>query len=1810
MSAQTPLPQIDMSVIQDAMRAVFESKNGRIPADPYKPLIQSILSSEFVEGVPLRDRQPPPIDFFSDRSDTLISQLVSFGDCGCFGLKHLAKLVSEASVRRSNNVMIALLQALGNLKSEVKTKGIETLFIDVASINTCTSESLAQPLQHRYEVAVEAIVTNVKVERKENSSGETSGPGGASFDECVMAFVRRIMEEAFQAEQSEDILCADIVAVMGSNNNNIQRIDVRNMRERRQQVLSILKAATVGEGTISMEMYLKVQHYMGNFNRDRFGGTAQTGTNIQEESTGYMRISRHYRFSYCDDNSDVSRCFSRLPFESLARGVFFNGNHAKIYRDVYEKHLAKVNHTLQERALHNQRDRDKPLDDKLFTNVFFHMIKEARNAFDDGEYVYATEWLLQLTTLMCPTKNNLTVCAARLSQISSSDVGKVRAVRDALLSLHRVSEIVGMRIEEFVSKNPEVGYPQMSRKRDTVAAAKPVSKELTSIQTHYEALNKGIIELKVLILSLLRTIGYSEFRYVSVGMIKELWELFHEDRRTPLLTFKNNDENAGPLSPRMQSNASEDRLLEMSSLLSKLNAVYGKLECRLKILESSMGWSCLCNLIWLDRKRAAADGDLDFKKIDEEREKKRSEYWLKRNFDEAEWNKRDMRYAVHPWNEAPRTVWELLGYIESYYRNRMTILAEGRASNARSADMKISWYLDLDVSNDTVGTFRVDDVVTGKDVDSLVKYVLFDPWTPEHGRGGKQVGHKEKHAMALNPDGTQRRLGLWDAESILRCAPAELVLSDMVSDETRRYEAPLFLSSEAARIRYLTETHVFRAIHEGMYAALTSKDAGSALTPYFSVVSQSLFHFSVYLHLWNNMPSSTIAQFAFAPARTKDAIQYSEASGGCSVIHLPYRQAPGKLLKFISGGVFGPNRVLSGLGHRAQDIFTQAWAIPAIFEHYPVGPSAAPVHAYCGLSVATALQWGLPNYLTAKDDADEEAYLEAKRIEREQMGTNRMFGPAHQNALNYENTSYVVGLEQPPTPIEIEVVLRYNCELLSAEPRARKSFGTEVSKCIHFLSSGTDWRVRDVAVAKAVGETTTGEDGLPIPKVLRFTRQQIVSDKDYDMSMQAAASKFGFVSVECAVALVEPKPPIKEKDASGVSSSKADARKESAVLSLQLLAQALERVLGKFDAAEMTEAYDPCATDRQRVCAAEGSVCSILQDHIRKRGYSRTFVPCKINFTYLSSTPLELNKKKIEQDGDTDADSVASKRSAYRTKNLKSNEMVTAADEKLGNLSVGNEHLPRLVASTVWLSPHAAKCIWACVQKPGEVEQCYALESAARMRMCKALRNQNLCIDAIAHHKVSCLLLTKYDHFIHCTRMNTSLAANFHRTVQMVRMCRGLVDDPEITTLDVASFRITLVKYVCLGLRLGLLSPQCVHLRSGCHQILQKLLQLEGLLKIAPMPLKITKPVVVTAERAGIKTETYRIPGAVVTDEEASWDESELRKALGQPSTLQEVSEVMRELDCMCSVLLEALGRDADTLLVRLTQDGIAVPQSYQLLDDRDVVHENEHKMQLLLRETLKAQDLIQEKAMFTRAGGVKYEGQLPYKPFSPFNDTMSSLGDTFSITDKPELPPAGEATEAVDLIAAHTSRVTEVLKKSNGLSVAFGDLDQPQYRSIWISREREFAFTDTGRLLAAAASEAAAAVAAAAARGQKRANIGKRGNFARGLNYALEEDNENIEREGMDPAKAMNILNSKMYTTNATLPDPETDEPITLKRNKGSATSLLSSKSITSVKSVQNSTTGTPVNPNVPSAMVSKLRDTVGRVKLGSILDKLKKAA
>lgn len=178
----------------------------------------------------------------------------------------------------------------------------------------------------------------------------------------------------------------------------------------------------------------------------------------------------------------------------------------------------------------------------------------------------------------------------------------------------------------------------------------------------------------------------------------------------------------------------------------------------------------------------------------------------------------------------------------------------------------------------------------------------------------------------------------------------------LVQQEWDRYDVPRFMCIEGAKLRYLTDIHVLRAFHEGIFE-ITS---GPTQRAPFPVLSKHLFKFPVFIALWNNVDHGTIQEFVLQPARRNWVVQERSAPPGSGLHVVKLRNVPENMRLFISGGVLGSDRVLSALGAHVDRVFLNMWHLPPLFASPPASRSGMQIKIFSGVSVTTASHWCAP----------------------------------------------------------------------------------------------------------------------------------------------------------------------------------------------------------------------------------------------------------------------------------------------------------------------------------------------------------------------------------------------------------------------------------------------------------------------------------------------------------------------------------------------------------------------------------------------------------------------------------------------------------------------------------------------------------------------------------------------------------------------------------------------------------------------------------------------------------------------------------
>ena len=424
--------------------------------------------------------------------DDYIKSTSALGAISCFGLNHISKLVDETSLQNVLVLLPTIRDALGNLPAKVTTKTIEATFVECSSINDGLAANLMTPRVHNFEVTIEAVVK------------------GVVFDDCLVLFIRRVIEEAYCAGQSKIILSKNITVTTGKNR-VVQTIPIKSVKTRRQQILSLLKTAIIDEGEIYLEMFLKVKHLL-----PLFDGT----DNLEQEPTeGFIYFKRIYKFNYIDENG-VGRCFSRYPFQSLSNCIFFDNSEFELFLKVFRDNVNRVREREKENS---KRKKDEKVEDQFLENILDLMASEAGDCLEKGEIIPAVEWLYQLQALQCADKRDLqgSVCIMQLASLGSSWTGQCRAIQDVAFNLRSVYSLVADGIDGLPTETKENRHE--------------LREETNRLQEVYQLLAPSTIELKGLIIDFVTNCPWSEIRLMRQGLLEQMWKLFDPTTMKPLL---------------------------------------------------------------------------------------------------------------------------------------------------------------------------------------------------------------------------------------------------------------------------------------------------------------------------------------------------------------------------------------------------------------------------------------------------------------------------------------------------------------------------------------------------------------------------------------------------------------------------------------------------------------------------------------------------------------------------------------------------------------------------------------------------------------------------------------------------------------------------------------------------------------------------------------------------------------------------------------------------------------------------------------------------------------------------------------------------------------------------------------------------------------------------------------------------------------------------------------------------------------------------------------------------------------------------
>ena len=655
----------------------------------------------------------------------------------------------------------------------------------------------------------------------------------------------------------------------------------------------------------------------------------------------------------------------------------------------------------------------------------------------------------------------------------------------------------------------------------------------------------------------------------------------------------------------------------------------------------------------------------------------------------------------------------------------------------------------------------------------------------------------------------------------------------------------------------------------------------------------------------------------------------------------------GRSSTILRGGLFGGKIVLKYLFTHWSILFGNMWAIPPFLRGAPASVGGGVFTSiFCGASLETALRWGI---------VPEMSVFPPKKASVPPRPQPQPFGllvrghrdgslPEHQQAMQdqpVDGDKDKSSSKHPeflfnedvwslsyPGQINLEVVIKAEHEAPASVGRIRDMFAEEIESCLHFLMNSPEWVANIVRVP--VSSTSSPTD----PKVFTFSVQRLLAEEGYAAAFRKKVSKVGLAFFEGAAAMVDASGNMAGGENGGIVDisslvkllrgiqSKSNPRNEAT-------GGENGEAVGTEDAEEGTlgeehihgqQDDDPTSQDVDRIAAL-----GVTSDKIRKglRMKQRVYVPVNIRFSLLAVIRgLDIPSARAE-------------------KASGSFKPLLHAEQR--HLTIGkSETMARLLASTVWLSPDAERGIWGCARKEESIHRCvyheakryseeskkyYAtkdLVSAYEMAGAASIVGAELdAPTASSQSSTSDKWGSCIDSVPAMVRMSHGLAGRMKRVLECLQMLRWMFDTSSgvFGALNHVALAHTIVRHICLAIRMIIMAPQSVHLRSGCLLILRKVSELEQVLHLGSLDLRHGHRYSQISDKAR-RTEAMALslpaalplPVGMRTDKSTDTinAEAEFRRSLASPAMVvhKMPHRILQDTHNMCKVLYVSLADD------------------------------------------------------------------------------------------------------------------------------------------------------------------------------------------------------------------------------------------------------------------------------------------------------------
>ena len=469
-------------------------------------------------------------------------------------------------MRRGLDVIAEFRGLTGNLPAAVSSNNSNAHYVEALHIRSCMTGAVRYLRPHIHEVVVEASFE------------------GDDMDACLMLFIRRILQEGAQAEESSRVLNSHIDVLMREprctkNRDAVERkkpftfVPNEIKSSKRQSILSSMKAAIVDGGSIWLCCYICTAHTV-----PAFKGTSQ---HLSQRTSGYLLLKRKYKFTFVNRKTDTVKCFSEDPYESIALCLFPSSLDSHLVRQHFLKHC----------------EMGGP-DSSLMKSYVLDFVQAQSIRFiqflDAGELALATECVLPLIAHSALDSHVMPLSGVRFTSVSAGPPGYLRMVRDCAQNVEGVVKYLLREIKNL---------GRLALRQDRRYWNDEASMNVLQLEQRMKTLPPALEELRYLLSCLWTDISSSEKNTVQNFVLSEF--------RIVLNVTKQRSRNISVvLRAQRQGVVSESGSTEFignpplvainSHWLYALSIPLCRISCALASFESSLAGDILFELLQMD----------------------------------------------------------------------------------------------------------------------------------------------------------------------------------------------------------------------------------------------------------------------------------------------------------------------------------------------------------------------------------------------------------------------------------------------------------------------------------------------------------------------------------------------------------------------------------------------------------------------------------------------------------------------------------------------------------------------------------------------------------------------------------------------------------------------------------------------------------------------------------------------------------------------------------------------------------------------------------------------------------------------------------------------------------------------------------------------------------------------------------------------------------------------------------------------------------------------------------------------------------